>query len=1431
MTVSQHAEWLSLIEVSGPFLAVSVLEESFPQGLDILESNKRQRLRRAYDEWRDAVDEADPQLNEIHREWIRLVLEEVLEFDNDVLKSQPLMPESLLYKEFETGVITKPDLAVMAGDKARLLISVYPPGTDLESSRTGDGWPASPAERMTLLCRATGVRLGLVTDGERWMLVNASVGATAGYTSWYARLWRHEPITLQAFQSLLGVRRFFGPEDENLESLLEESFKHQEEVTDTLGEQVRRAVEVLVQALDRADIDRNRELLRDVQPEELYEAGLTVMMRLVFLLCAEERGLLLLGESVYDQCYAVSTLRAQLHEEADRVGLEVLERRHDSWSRLLAVFRAVYYGIEHEILRMPALGGSLFDPDRYPFLEGRAKGTTWNEVPAVPLPIDNRTVLMLLRALQVLEQRSGALLLSYRALDVEQIGHVYEGLLEHTVTRLPQTTLGLVGSQRFKNPNVTLSELESARLDGERILLDLLVEKTGRSEPALRNALSKSVDDVVYGKVLQACGSDATLATRIRPFAHLLRTDSWGDPLVYREKAFAVTLGTNRRETGTHYTPKSLTEAIVAETLEPVVYAGPADGSPREEWQLKNPAELLELKVCDPAMGSGAFLVQVCRQVADYLLKAWEQEEKIGKVITVDGLVLDDAQGFESLPKDTDERLLIARRLVAERCLYGVDMNPLAVELAKLSIWLVTLAKGRPFGFLNHNLRHGDSMLGIHQLDQLIELNMSPSTSSGPRSLFGQNIERAVGEAVKLRKRLREIPIRDIQDVRAMAMLNAEACRMLEGPERVADALVGEALKSGKDFDAEGIALQSLAIEADSFLDGNEEAGKTIARRAKEALGTDLPPDKTLRKPFHWPLEFPEVFTREDGGFDAIMGNPPFLGGKRITSVVGSAYREYLVRWLADGTRGSADLVAYFFLRVHQILRQNACFGLLAVNTIAEGDTRQVGLEKMIRTGSVIFAAYPNEPWPGKAAVVTSRIHLIKGDWHGECTLSGLKVRFISVFLSDQEEWSPNPLKANAGKSFIGSYILGLGFLLSEEEAHFYLDLSQTNAEVLFPYLNGDDLNTSPNQKASRWIVNFWDWPLSRDREGNWSTASEKEREVWLREGQVPSDFPGRVADDFPEILKLVEERVKPERQRKNKDNKYALRKPLPQRWWQFADKRPALYHAIGRGRSFWNHPENWNASDRFFKRVLVRALNSKHHTFAFISAAQVIDQTLNVFAIDDDYDFALLSSEIHGSWFYKQGSSLGASAYPRYIQTDIFLTFPAPDSDEVTRSELTALGIRLGQVRRTLMDSFNIGLTRLFNRISNPSDKDSLIQELRNLHTQIDETVATAYGWNDLALGHGFHEVPYLPENDQVRFTISESARKEVLRRLAELNLVRFEAEVALGLHDSKTRKVTSRGRRSSHDSKTETNSKGQPALFTTSTISGGKTRRRTKQ
>ncbi|MDH4185495.1 MAG: BREX-1 system adenine-specific DNA-methyltransferase PglX, partial [Nitrospira sp.] len=628
--LSKHAEWLSLIEISGPFLTVSMLEKAFPQGLEAVATPRRQKLRAAYEEWREAVDQEDRLLPELHGEWVRLVLTEMLEYDQESLVHAGDWPNELpsVSSQEHTGSF-KPDWIVRSptDGKPRLFLAVLPPDTDLESVQRGDGWPVSLQERMTLLCRTHGVRVGLLTDGERWMLVNAPVGSTSSQASWYARLWYQEPITLKAFQSLLGVHRCFGPAEDTLESLLDESLKHHEEVTDTLGEQVRRAVEVLVQCLDKADEDRNRKLLHDVKPAELYEAGLTVMMRLVFVLCAEERGLLLLGDLVYDRCYAVSTLRGQLAEEADRHGPEVLDRRHDAWARLLAVFRAIYGGIEHESLRMPALGGSLFDPDRFPFLEGRTKGTRWRETSAAPLPIDNRTVLLLLNSLQVLEQSGGALLLSYRALDVEQIGHVYEGLLEHTVARVPQVTLGLKGSQKAKNPNVALAELESARLDGEAATVKLVVDITGRSESAIRNGLSTSADNTVFERVLGVCGGDTELAERIRPFTNLLRTDAWDDPIVYHDNSFMVTLGADRRETGTHYTPKSLTESIVTTTLEPVVYVGPAEGIPREEWKLKSSREILDLKVCDPAMGSGAFLVQTCRYLGEKLVEAWFHEE------------------------------------------------------------------------------------------------------------------------------------------------------------------------------------------------------------------------------------------------------------------------------------------------------------------------------------------------------------------------------------------------------------------------------------------------------------------------------------------------------------------------------------------------------------------------------------------------------------------------------------------------------------------------------------------------------------------------------------------------------------------------------------------------------------------------------------
>ncbi|MEW7984002.1 MAG: DNA methyltransferase [Candidatus Sedimenticola endophacoides] len=373
----------------------------------------------------------------------------------------------------------------------------------------------------------------------------------------------------------------------------------------------------------------------------------------------------------------------------------------------------------------------------------------------------------------------------------------------------------------------------------------------------MRNDLAKTVDEALVDRLLAACHGDTALRDRIGLYAHLVRTDPWGYPLVYPAGAFIVTTGSDRRETGTHYTPKSLTEAIVTETLTPITYVGPAEGTPREQWVLKSPAKLLDLKICDPAMGSGAFLVQACRWLAERLVEAWSQAEASGKAVSVDGEVLDTANDREPLPRDIEVRTVIARRLIAERCLYGVDLNPLAVELAKLSIWLVTLAKGRPFGFLDHNLRCGDSLLGIHSLDQLTELSMTP-TGKGQQRLFGKNIEQAVQEAIELRQRLREMPIRDIHDVEAMARLDADARQKLEVPERIADAFIGEVFASGSAGSAVERAAISLAVQAEQAINGDQDSFRAILRRASDSLNVDLPTGRSVRRPFHWPLEFPE---------------------------------------------------------------------------------------------------------------------------------------------------------------------------------------------------------------------------------------------------------------------------------------------------------------------------------------------------------------------------------------------------------------------------------------------------------------------------------------------------------------------------------------------------------------------------------------------
>lgn len=908
-----HVEWLQLVDISGPFLSLAVLAEVFPHGLDAVEPELAEQLKQAYAEWQANRDQRRPDAA-IDTAFVDWVLRNVLDFPDELVATGAGIGDAYAAALPEHRITLRPERAVRRpGEPPTLLVTTYSPEVALAKPLDERGLHASPAERMRILLSRTGVRSGLVTNGGEWVLVHVPAERTATFVTWYANLLVEERVTLRAFRSLLSVRRLFGVDDpETLDGLFERSRDDEREVTDQLGYQARRAVELLVAAFDRADRESGgtitegiRQLERNEEaPTTLYESIVAVAMRIIFLLAAEARGLFP-DDGPWAESYAITPLRAELEAQADRHGIEVLERRFDAWPRLLATFRAVHGGVEHGRVRMPGYGGGLFDPKRYPFLAGDGG--------AVPR-ITNRAVLHVLDALQTLdvevaggrERRP----LSFRALGIEQIGHVYEGLLDHTALRAEAPALGLTGTKK-KEPEIAVALLENTRARGEDALLELLEEHTGRSPSALRKALAVEPSADRVARLRVACGHDAVLVERALPFLGLVRGDVFGDPMVFREGDVFVTLSPYRRSTGTHYTPPSLTEPIVQYALEPVVYRGPAEGVDREQWELKRPTELLELKVCDIAMGSAAFLVAACRYLAARLVEAWQRHPE---------------EAPADAGADLEERELTARRLVAERCLYGVDVNSLAVEIAKVSLWLTTLRRDRPFTFVDHALRCGDSLLGLTSLEQLEALALKPEEASSILLEPAREAIRATLDDVRaVRERIEATDAVDLRDAEQKATALAGAERKLHALKVVGDLVVGAALEEAARAGAaittaEGVSEGiRVALAADD--DRRDAILASVEARAGDALmagRAPLAPDQP--QPFHWILEFPEVFQRGDG-FDAIVGNPPFLGGQRISGALGDAHRRFVVEHIASGRRGSADLVTYFVLRAASITR------------------------------------------------------------------------------------------------------------------------------------------------------------------------------------------------------------------------------------------------------------------------------------------------------------------------------------------------------------------------------------------------------------------------------------------------------------------------------------------------------------------------------
>ena len=928
--IRKRHSWLELLQISGPFLTLPVVHRVFPNGLAEVRAPERAKIRGLVAQM---MDDRGASRHKV----IETLLRDVFDWQQHLVIGDAV-PETLTEIVAEHNIPIRPDFgyfdeqaedadedvadeddgedddqdddgdedesdAERGGDAGvastgsgpwKLLGMVTAWGTHPLTRTSTGSWTANAVERLAILLRARDVPVGIVTDGRWWALVWAPRGGAAGAAVWDASLFSEEPSSLQALVALLTRSRFQAEaRKDQLPALFAESLERQEEVTEQLGRQVREAVELLITTLDQLDRESNGTLLAGVSDDDFYAGVVTVMMRVVFLLFAEERRLLPSDDDLYVTAYSVGHLVEQL-EQQDSLGA-VLRERTAAWHRLLAVTRAVYSGVAHEDLRLPAYGGGLFDPDRYPWLEGRPMQHT-PAAAARPPAVDDRTVLRMLRAVQYVVIGGERRRLTFRALDVEQIGYVYEGLLELEVRTATETVLGLERPSKW--PQKIKEDAEVTLADAATLKVKDFTDRTGWSAKKVQAALASPAEDSEHVSGLHRAVTDPELAEQITPYLGLLRFDELGLPAVTLPGGRYVTRSHRRAATGTHYTPRSLAEEVAEGALQPLVYRpGPLETSDSAQWRIRPSSQIKELKVADIAMGSGAFLVAACRYLADRLIEAWLAEGD-AEALAMD---LHRTAGRVGADAEADQLLLKARREITEHCLYGVDINPLAVEMAKLSLWLITMDRERPFGFLDDRLKAGDSLLGLVSIDQLEALHVDAKEG---RRLHHGTLDFAEGwrsklaEAADLRRRITATQGVTIRDIEHKARLLAEAEKPVrrDHDRRQRDHRYrrggGEA-SSGKKLDE---AFLSLYVTV-----SNDDTEKLTALVEKN-LQDPRPTGTVEREPFHWPLAFPEIFAdTTNPGFDAIIGNPPFLGGQKISGTIGDDYLDWLQRWDGNG--------------------------------------------------------------------------------------------------------------------------------------------------------------------------------------------------------------------------------------------------------------------------------------------------------------------------------------------------------------------------------------------------------------------------------------------------------------------------------------------------------------------------------------------------
>jgi len=1192
------------------------------------------------------------------------------------------------FKHLQFEDVVSPTHIAKVNDSQVILIKAFDSDTDFDkSSESEDSWNSSIHFKFERLLREKHVSTGIILSKNKLRLIFAPRGESSGFIDFPFHIM-YQPsgrLIFAAFNELFSATKVFNsPKNQSLIEILELSRKYQAKVSVALSGQVLAALYELLRGFQAANDEDNGKLLKETletSPQEIYEGLLTVLLRMVFIMYSEDRNLLATDE-VYQSSYSLAGLFERLRQD-EAQNPDTMDSRYGAWAQLLSLFRLVYDGAEYDSEKgkviLPARHGHLFDPNKYLFLEGR-KTTTENYTRAPK--ISDGVIFKVLSNLLLLDGER----ISYRTLDVEQIGSVYETMMGFELDITKGETIALKPAKPHGAPiPVNLNEVVDAKDKSKKL--------TEISEIKLTDKLKKELN-----------------ATKtIAEIENILdkRIDRRATPYRLSKGAMVLSPSEARRKSGSHYTPRELTEPIVRTALRPIFER--LGNNPK-------PEEILDLKICDPAMGSGAFLVEACRQLSEKLIESWNYHKT--KI---------------QLPPDEDE-LLYAKRIIAQKCLYGVDKNHMAVNLAKLSLWLVTLAKDHAFSFLDHNLKHGDSLVGLTN-KQIMAFDYKDRPELPLFTYMKDKIQEALEARAEIQSATQE------KQYDALRLVE-ESCADEILPLKLVGDLAIKCFFDGKKEKERVLNIEKHQVTIYNYFTAGVD-DKLLVYCKKQLEGMD-----EIIIPFHWGLEFPEVFDREQSGFDCFIGNPPFLGGTKISSSFGVEYKEWIYnQFEKSGNR--MDFVAYFLRRCAQLCRIQGTIGLITTNTISQGDTREGGLTYLLSSNNFkIFNARKRILWPGNAAVIVSSIHLIKSSQNLVCELNNKTVSQITPFLLHLGPIdTPKQLVGSSNIASKGCEPLGSGFMFEEapkenassvEEMKNLIKTNKRYSAYIFPYLGGRELNDSPTYTSNRYIVDV-------------------------------NDFSEDDLNTIPHIKSLLEDKVKSYRSAKADDVKI-----YP--WWKY-----------------WRSRNELRKRNSNLKNVIVTSRVSQYSMFALVPAKQIFSDSLVVISSESYAMFSIVQSSIHEAWAIFMGSSMKDD--PRYSATDCFETFPFPSKYQ-SNINLESIGKEFFDFRSEVMALNNEGATKLYTKFHDPDEVETQVLKLRELHKKLDACVFEAYGWQDLEMRYDFI-LDYEEEDEDepsgrikkkpFRHKFAPELHDEILARLLKLNQERYEEEVRLGLHKKK--------------------------------------------